>query len=72
VFQVIEGRGESRIGESVLGCEQGDTFVAPPWQWVSHRNRASSSPAALFQFSDEPAVRLLGLWQEDREGAAVA
>jgi len=72
VFQVIEGRGESRIGESVLRWEQGDTFVAPPWQWVSHGNRASSSPAALFQFSDEPAVRSLGLWQEDREGQAVA
>ena len=70
VFQVIEGRGESRIGETVLRWEAGDTFVAPPWHWVTHRN-PSSSPAALFQFSDEPAVRSLGLWQEEREGQEV-
>ena len=68
VYQVIEGRGESRVGNTVLTWEAGDTFVAPPWQCVSHRNTSSSEAAALFTFDDEPALRSLGLWQEEREG----
>ena len=68
VYQVIEGRGESRVGDTTLTWERGDTFVAPPWQWVSHRNLSASEGAALFTFDDEPALRSLGLWQEEREG----
>src|SRR5207249_4806641 len=34
VFHVIEGRGRSRIGETELAWEPGDTFVAPPWHRV--------------------------------------
>jgi gentisate 1,2-dioxygenase len=68
VFQVIEGRGESRVGGTVLRWEEGDTFVAPPWHWVAHENLSSSAPAALFQFSDEPAFRSLGLWVEEQDG----
>jgi gentisate 1,2-dioxygenase len=65
VFHVIEGRGESRVGETALAWEPGDTFVAPPWHWVQHENVSGSAPACLFQFSDEPALRALGLWQEE-------
>ena len=64
VFHVIEGRGESRVGDAVLAWERGDTFVAPPWHWVEHRNPAGE-PACLFQFTDEPVLRALGLWQEE-------
>lgn len=64
VFHVIEGRGESRVGEAVLAWEPGDTFVAPPWHWTEHRNLAGA-PACLFQFNDEPVLRALGLWQEE-------
>jgi gentisate 1,2-dioxygenase len=68
VYQVIEGRGESRIGDAAFSWEPGDTFVAPPWHWIAHRNLSSSAPACLFQFNDEPAVRALGLWQEEIRG----
>ena len=64
VFHVIEGRGESRVGDAALSWEAGDTFVAPPWHWVEHRN-AGPAPACLFQFNDEPVLRALGLWQEE-------
>jgi gentisate 1,2-dioxygenase len=66
VFHVIEGRGESRIGERTLAWERGDTFVAPPWHPVAHGN-AGDRPACLFQFNDEPALRALGLYQEETE-----
>lgn len=64
VFHVIEGSGESRIGDRTLAWERGDTFVAPPWHAVAHVN-AGAPPACLFQFNDEPAVRALGLWAEE-------
>ena len=65
VFHVVEGRGESRVGEQALTWEQGDTFVAPPWHWLEHRNLTPNGPACLFQFNDEPVLRALGLWQEE-------
>ncbi len=65
VFHVIEGRGESRVGDTTLTWEPGDCFAAPPWQWVEHRNASPASPATLFHMNDEPAVRALGLWQEE-------
>ncbi len=65
VFHVVEGRGESRIGESTVGWERGDCFVAPPWHWIEHRNLSASAPACLFHFTDEPALRALGLWHEE-------
>jgi gentisate 1,2-dioxygenase len=63
VFHVLEGRGQSRIGDALLSWEKGDTFVAPPWHWVFHDAR--ERPAALFSFTDEPALRALGLFQEE-------
>ena len=67
VYHAIEGSGESRIGEVALRWEPGDTFAVPPWTWVEHRNGSGSRPACLFQFNDEPALRALGLWQEELE-----
>jgi gentisate 1,2-dioxygenase len=69
VYHVVDGRGESRIGDVSLAWETGDTFVAPPWHWVEHRN-AAGAPACLFQFSDEPVLRALGLWQEETRPAS--
>ena len=63
IFHVIEGRGQSRVGDAVLAWDKGDTFVAPPWHWTSHEGR--ESPACLFSFTDEPALRALGLYQEE-------
>jgi gentisate 1,2-dioxygenase len=66
VFHVIEGRGESRIGETTFGWGQGDCIAAPPWHWLQHRNLSPSAPACLFRVSDEPALRALGLWMEEQ------
>ncbi len=65
VFHVIEGRGESRIGEETISWEQGDCVAVPPWHWVQHKSRSASAPACLFHFNDEPAVRALGLYLEE-------
>jgi gentisate 1,2-dioxygenase len=65
VFHVIEGCGESRIGDRVVTWERGDCLAAPPWHWIEHRNRSAGEPACLFQLTDEPALRALGLWHEE-------
>jgi gentisate 1,2-dioxygenase len=65
VFHVIEGRGESKIGDETFTWEQGDCVAVPPWQWVQHQNLSASAPACLFHFNDEPALRALGLWMEE-------
>src|SRR5437773_1824883 len=39
VFHVIEGQGESRIGDEVFTWERGDCVVAPPWHWIQHKNQ---------------------------------
>ncbi len=64
VVHVIEGQGESRVGDRTLDWQAGDVFVVPPWHWTTHRNRSGQAPACLFHLNDEPALRALGLWQE--------
>ena len=65
VYHVIEGHGESRVGDAKLLWEAGDCFAAPPWQWIEHENLAAGEPACLFSYNDEPALRALGLWREE-------
>jgi len=65
VVYVVEGQGESRIGDRVIAWEEGDVLAVPPWHWVEHRNRSSAAPACLLHLNDEPALRALGLWHEE-------
>jgi len=65
VVYVVEGQGESRIGDRVIAWEEGDVLAVPPWHWVEHRNRSAGVPACLFHLNDEPALRALGLWHEE-------
>lgn len=69
VVYVVEGQGESRVGDRVIPWEEGDVLAVPPWHWVEHRNRSSAAPACLFHLNDEPALRALGLWHEEVGGA---
>jgi gentisate 1,2-dioxygenase len=54
IFSVMEGRGESSIGESKFSWSRGDTFLAPSSYWMQHR---ASSDALLLEMSDEPLMR---------------
>lgn len=62
VYCVVEGRGESRVGESVFAWEPHDIFVVPSWCKVSHR---ADDEAVLFSYSDRPVQKALGLWREE-------
>jgi len=63
VYSVVEGTGETTIGETVIRWKPRDIFVIPAW--ARHHHRASSE-AVLFSFSDRPVQDALGLWREHR------
>ena len=67
VFAVVEGCGETRIGdEAVFSWGPRDIFVAPSWHGVRH---SAAEDAVLFSFSDRVVQEKLGLWREDRGNA---
>lgn len=61
VFNVVEGRGESQIGDQVIQWEKGDIFVAPQWAKQIHR---ATTDAVIFSASDRAAQEKLHLWRE--------
>ncbi len=65
VFVVVEGEGETTIGDTVFRWKPRDVFVAPSWSWRSHR---TSAEAVLFSFSDRPVLAKLGLWRDEVAG----
>ena len=62
VFSVVEGRGQSCVGDQVLSWGPRDLFVVPSWAPVSHE---AAEEAVLFSFSDRAAQKSLGLWREE-------
>jgi gentisate 1,2-dioxygenase len=54
IFHVMEGAGETTVGEQRFSWKRGDTVVAPGWSAISHR---ATSDAQWFAMSDEPLLR---------------
>lgn len=67
VCLVLEGAGESRIGDATISWTRNDVFTLPQWLQVQHR--AGDGAASIIRVSDRPALRRLGLLQD---GAACA
>jgi gentisate 1,2-dioxygenase len=63
VYSVVEGEGETVIGDTVFKWKPRDLFVVPSWQRHHHR---AASEAVLFSFSDRPVQDVLSLWREER------
>jgi len=61
VYAVAEGRGRTRIGETVHPWGPRDILVVPSWTPVSHE---AEDESVLFSFSDRPAQQALGFWRE--------
>lgn len=67
VCTVVEGRGETRIGDQVIAWGPRDTFTLPQHNWASHH---AGSEARLFIVSDADVLRRLGLLTEEIQAAA--
>jgi gentisate 1,2-dioxygenase len=63
VYHVVRGSGSSTIAGQRFDWAEGDTFALPTWAEHSHENPGSDD-AVLFSFTDEPALRALGLVRE--------
>jgi gentisate 1,2-dioxygenase len=63
VFVVVEGSGQTRVGDRVFDWEPHDIFVGPSWTSISHQ---AVREAILFSYSDRPVQEKLGLWCEQR------
>ena len=62
IYNVVEGRGRSRIGSKTFTWGPRDIFVVPSWQPVSHE---AGEEAVLFSASDRAAQKALGVWREE-------
>jgi len=67
VYFVVEGKGETAVGEERLAWSRHDAFAVPNWSWHQHRNRSKSEAAILFSVSDHPVFRALELYREEPE-----
>jgi gentisate 1,2-dioxygenase len=70
VFCVLDGEGESRIGEHSVAWQRNDIFTVPQGNWVSHK--ASGAGAMLFEVNDREIYRRLGILEERLGNAEAA
>jgi gentisate 1,2-dioxygenase len=60
IYNVVEGRGRTTIGDQTFTWSPRDVFVAPSWLPVVHE---ADEDAVLFSYSDRPVQKMLGLWR---------
>ena len=63
VFVVVEGRGQSKVGEQVFDWEPHDIFVVPSWTPVVH---SAAEESTLFSYSDRVVQEKLDLLREEQ------
>lgn len=61
---VVEGEGQTQIGDRTLQWGARDIFTLPQNQWVSHRVQGQAA-ARLFTVSDRDLMRRLGVLSEE-------
>jgi gentisate 1,2-dioxygenase len=62
VCVVVDGEGQSRIGEETVSWGPKDVFTIPHNQWATHK---ASSNARLFQITDRELLRRLEILREE-------
>jgi gentisate 1,2-dioxygenase len=63
VCVVMEGEGETRVGEETVTWGPKDIFSLPHGQWISHT--ATSTGARLFQITDRELFRRIDLLRDE-------
>ena len=63
VFVVVEGRGSSRVGDTLYEWAPHDIFVVPSWTTVQH---SGHEDARLFSYSDRAVQDKLDLFREEQ------
>lgn len=60
---VIEGEGESCIGDKTFRWKAHDVFTLPRWLWTEHK--ATKGPATLFLMTDRELMSRIGHLREE-------
>jgi gentisate 1,2-dioxygenase len=73
VYQVFDGTGQVKVGQSSWSVERGDLFVVPSWMPLSIKSDAGASNSDsghldLFQFGDQPIFDKLDLSRSRVDG----
>ncbi len=68
VYHVFRGQGATVVGGQRFEWAKGDFLDLPHWAEHYHEN-PSIDDALLFAFTDEPAMRALGLWETQESHA---
>lgn len=63
VYHVIEGSGQSRIGDSTFLWKKGDTFCIPSWYSYEHFADEGEAPVYLYRLDDRPMLKSLGFYR---------
>ena len=61
VYVCVEGRGRTRIGDTLFEWGPRDVFVCPSWMPYVHE---AEDESVLFSFSDRSVQEKLGFWRE--------
>jgi gentisate 1,2-dioxygenase len=61
ICTVLEGSGQSKVGDRIFDWEKFDTFCVPGGEWYEHHNNTDKD-AVVFIASDEPVLRAVGLY----------
>ena len=62
IFVVVEGSGETAVGNERFAWQRGDTLAVPCWNWLAHRVDADTM---LFSMSDEPLMRFSNYYRHE-------
>jgi len=68
-YHVFRGQGVSIVDGERFEWSKGDFFVIPPWHEHRHEN-SFGEDAILFEFSDWPAMKALGIYETQESHAA--
>jgi gentisate 1,2-dioxygenase len=64
IIHIIEGEGQSTVGEMMADWERGDVIAVPSQTSATHRNRSATNSAFLLQVDNSPLQHKLGWYRE--------
>jgi gentisate 1,2-dioxygenase len=65
IFHVVRGDGETVVDGERLEWHAHDVFAVPGWTARQLQNTSATDDAILFAYSNEPAIKALGLYREE-------
>lgn len=62
VYHIVSGKGHSKVGDTTIQWEDGDTFCIPAWHHYQHF-ADKDEEVYLYRFDDKPMLTALGFYR---------